>query len=111
MRRPRPLHIVLEQQKRRAQVKEALRKAVEQELARAHGHLVMISSRKLAIWYPELQKFTTSVRAKALKELILQEFGELFIMEWNERKNSDKRYILVRNPQEREKVLKALNVL
>jgi uncharacterized protein (DUF1697 family) len=102
---------VLAQQKRHAEVKEALKKAIESELARAHGHLVTISIRKLSIWYPELQKYPLTVRTKALKELIQNEYHEYFIMEWNERVNSDKRYILVRNPQEKEKVLKILNVL
>jgi hypothetical protein len=111
MRRPRPLHVIIAQQKRHAEVKEALKKAINSELARAHGHLLTVSIRKLSIWYPELQKYPLTVRTKALKELIQQEYAEYFIMEWNERVNSDKRYILVRDPREREKVLKSLNPL
>jgi hypothetical protein len=102
---------VLERERRQNMVKEALRKAIKNELARAHGHLVTISIRKLSIWHPELRLFPLTVRTKALKELIQQEYAEYFIMEWNERVNSDKRYILVRDPQEREKVLKILNAL
>ena len=109
--RPRPPHVVLEQQKRRAEVKEILRKAINHELAHARGHLVTISIRKLSIWHPELREFPLTVRTKALKELIQQEYAEYFIMEWNERVNSDKRYILVRDKREREKVLKSLNPL
>jgi hypothetical protein len=93
-------------------VKEALRKAINHELAHARGHLVTISIRKLSIWHPELREFPLTVRTKALKELIQQEYAEYFIMEWNgARANSDKRYILVRDKREREKVLKSLNSL
>jgi hypothetical protein len=98
-------------QKESDAVKEVLRNAIRKELSRARGHLVMISTRKLSIWNPELEKFAVSVRAKALKELITCEYSEYLVMEWNGKNTSDKRYILVRDPREKEIALKALNLL
>ena len=99
---------VIEERKR---AREALKNAIEHELKRARGHLVTISTRKLSAWYPELRQFSLNACTRVLHELIHKEYSEFFIMEWSERKNSDKRYILARDPSEKEKILGALNPL
>ena len=75
--------------------KEDIKRGIELFRSHARSQRFMISLRKLRIWYPPVRKYPTIVAAKALKELMENEYRKDVVELWyGKASKTNYRYIL-----------------